>query len=215
MLALMKSRYHVRHLPLKRIFDLFFSALAVTLLLPLFVLIYAAIRLTSKGPAVFAHTRIGRGGEPFKCFKFRTMHADAESRLQKLLEEDEQARQEWQDCRKLKSDPRVTPVGEFLRKSSLDELPQFLNVLKGDLSVVGPRPVVEEEVIHYYKEKAPKILSIRPGITGLWQISGRSNTSYQRRVELDEYYVERRSFLLDIQLVAKTVPALLTRKGAY
>lgn len=188
-------------------------ALAVTL--PLFLTIWAVIRVTSKGPAVFSHERVGRGGEPFRCLKFRTMHADAETRLRALLTQDPKAKIEWEKSRKLKNDPRVTPVGKFLRKTSLDELPQFLNVLKGDLSVVGPRPVVQEELLRYYRDKAPKILSIRPGITGLWQISGRSNTSYRKRVELDERYVENRSFAMDLKLVAKTVPALITRKGAY
>lgn len=215
MIFYMNSAYRVRHLPMKRLFDLTFSLLALVATLPLFLVIFVLIRITSKGPAVFAHTRIGRGGEPFRCLKFRTMHADAEKRLRELLERDETARQEWESARKLKNDPRVTVVGQVLRKSSLDELPQFLNVLKGDLSVVGPRPVMEEELHRYYKDKAAKILSIRPGITGLWQISGRSNTSYRQRVKLDETYVENRSLLMDLSLVVKTVPAIITRKGAY
>lgn len=205
----------VRHLPLKRIFDVLFSLLALLATFPLFLVLAIIIRISSKGPAVYGHTRVGRGGKPFKCLKFRSMYQDADTRLHQLLSQNPTYAAEWQESRKLKNDPRITAIGQFLRKTSLDELPQFLNVLKGDLSVVGPRPVVEDEVKQYYKEKAQKILSVRPGVTGLWQISGRSNTSYKTRVELDEHYVENRSFGLDLTLVLKTVPALLTRKGAY
>lgn len=205
----------IRHLPLKRTFDIVFSCLVLLLIFPLFMAIAIIIRLTSKGPAIYAHTRIGRGGKSFNCLKFRSMYADADSRLQQILQNDPIRAAEWEQCHKLKNDPRITPIGHFLRKTSLDELPQFLNVLKGDLSVVGPRPVVEAEVKKYLKEKAGKILSIRPGITGLWQVSGRSNTSYANRIALDEYYIENHSFLLDLQLVLKTVPVMLMRKGAY
>lgn len=205
----------IRHIPLKRIFDILFSVSALVASFPFFVLIATAVRLTSRGRSVYSQERIGRGGKTFKCYKFRTMYPDAESRLKSLLENNPAMQSEWDLYHKLKNDPRVTPFGWFLRKSSLDELPQFWNVLKGDLSVVGPRPVVRAELEKHLTEKAEKILSIRPGITGPWQVSGRSNTCYQKRIELDEHYVENQSFWWDLKLILKTVPAMLTSKGAY
>lgn len=209
------SQEGIRHLPLKRTFDIVFSVLALLVTFPLFMATAILIRLQSPGPIIYAHERIGRGGRTFKCFKFRSMYIDADERLKELLKNNAALAQEWEKTHKLKKDPRITPIGKFLRKSSLDELPQFLNVLKGDLSVVGPRPVVQAEIQKYFKEKAPKILSIRPGITGLWQVSGRSNTSYDERIALDVHYVENHNFFFDLFLVMKTIPALLTRKGAY
>ncbi len=205
----------IRHLPLKRICDIFFSLLALTLSLPLTLPLMLIIRLSSRGPAIYGQLRIGRGGRPFMCYKFRSMYANAEHRLQALLESDPALGAEWQATRKLKKDPRITRIGTFLRKTSLDELPQFLNVLKGDMSVVGPRPVVAEEIAVHYGPKANKILTVRPGITGVWQVSGRSDTSYAERVALDEYYVDHRSLWVDLKLFSKTIPVLLTRKGAY
>lgn len=213
--TLAMTEEEIRHLPLKRTFDLLFSLFALLITFPLFMTIAILIRLQSAGPIIYAHERIGRGGKMFKCFKFRSMYADADLRLRELLKNDAALAEEWEKHHKLKNDPRITPIGAFLRKSSLDELPQFLNVLKGDLSVVGPRPVVQAEIQKYFKEKAPKILSVRPGITGLWQVSGRSNTSYEHRIALDEHYVENHNFLFDILLVLKTIPALLSRRGAY
>jgi undecaprenyl-phosphate galactose phosphotransferase len=174
-----------------------------------------AIRLTSKGKAIYSHERIGRGGKPFNCYKFRTMYRNADQRLQEILESDPQLREEWQKSFKLKNDPRITPIGKILRKTSFDELPQFWNVLKGDLSIVGPRPVVKEEINQYFGVKAYKILSVRPGITGLWQVSGRSDTSYETRIHLDEKYVDNHSLLLDLKLVLKTIPCMVRSKGAY
>lgn len=208
--------YQIKHIPVKRGFDILFSLLCLTIGLPFFLLIAICILITSPGKMIYAHQRIGRGGKPFLCYKFRTMYADADRKLKELLEQDEQLREEWKRSYKLKKDPRVTTIGAFLRKTSLDELPQFWNVLKGDLSVVGPRPVVKEEVDNYLGVKAHKILSIRPGLTGPWQISGRSDIdSYQKRIQLDEYYVDHHSFLLDLKLIAKTVPAMVSSKGAY
>jgi undecaprenyl-phosphate galactose phosphotransferase len=144
------------------------------------------------------------------------MYVDADQRLKDLLARDLHLRAEWGKNYKLKNDPRTTLLGAFLRKTSLDELPQFWNVLKGDLSVVGPRPVVREEITKYYHVKAYKILSIRPGLTGIWQVSGRSDIpSYEARIQMDEYYVDHHSFLLDMKLIAKTIPAMLFSKGAY
>ena len=200
--------------PCKRAFDLFFSTLFLILCAPLFALIACLISLTSEGPILYFQERIGRKGKPFCCYKFRTMYADAEERLQSVLL-DEEYRREWESSRKLKQDPRITPLGRFLRCSSLDELPQFWNVLKGDLSIVGPRPVVQEELLEYYGAKAEKILSIRPGITGMWQVFGRSDTCYQTRIMLDEKYVESATFVLDLKLILLTIPTILTRRGAY
>jgi len=206
----------VRHLPLKRIFDLGFSLGIVIVGAPLFLLIMFLVKYSSPGPLFFSHERVGRGGKRFRCYKFRTMYPDADQSLHVLLASYPDIKTEWEKSFKLKQDPRVTPIGQFLRKTSLDELPQFWNVLIGDLSVVGPRPVVIEEIHRYFGEKAPKILSMRPGLTGIWQVSGRSDIScYQTRIKLDEYYVDNHSLLLDIKLIAKTVPAILFSKGAY
>jgi undecaprenyl-phosphate galactose phosphotransferase len=205
----------ITHFPLKRAFDLCFSTAVMLLGFPVFAVIALAIAMTSRGPVIFSHERIGRGGQPFRCYKFRTMFVDAEERLERLLMEDPLHKAEWAAQRKLKNDPRVTRLGRFLRQTSLDELPQFWNVLLGDLSVVGPRAVVRDEVLQYMGHRARKILSIRPGLTGIWQVSGRSDTSYESRMQMDEYYVENRSFFGDLALVARTVPAMFSRKGAY
>lgn len=205
----------VKHLPIKRSFDIFFSLSALILLSPLFLAIAIATRCSSKGRVIYYQERIGRGGIPFRCYKFRTMYSDAEKRLKEILESDQAKRQEWEENYKLKDDPRITPIGSFLRKTSLDEFPQFWNVLKGDLSVVGPRPVVKEEIIKHFGPKAYKILSVRPGLTGIWQISGRSDTSYKQRIALDEQYVDTRNFWLDLKITALTVPRIVSRKGAY
>jgi undecaprenyl-phosphate galactose phosphotransferase len=207
--------YDIRHIPIKRAFDVLFSLCALVLGLPLFLVVMLAIRFTSKGKVIYAHERIGRGGKAFKCYKFRTMYRDADQRLKSILETNSDMRQEWEASRKLKNDPRVIPLGRFLRKTSLDELPQFWNILKGDMSIVGPRPVVKAEVINYYGPKASKILSVRPGLTCLWQVSGRSDTSYSRRIMLDEKYVDSQSFVLDMKLILNTIPCIVKSKGAY
>lgn len=200
---------------MKRTFDLIFSLFILILLFPLLLLIAFLIALTSKGPIIYGHQRLGRHGKLFKCYKFRTMYMDADQRLKVLLAAHPEWKEEWQKTQKLKNDPRVTSLGSFLRKSSLDEMPQFFNVLKGDLSVVGPRPVVEEELRRHFGAKAEKILSVRPGITGIWQTSGRSGTTYAERIALDEKYVEQQSFWLDIKVILKTIPCMLFSKGAY
>lgn len=206
---------NITHIPIKRIFDVLFSIFALLFFLPLFMILWVAIRLSSEGNALYSQERIGRGGKIFRCYKFRTMYSDADHRLQELLSQNPQWRDEWQNTRKLKSDPRITPIGKVLRKTSLDELPQFWNVLKGDLSIVGPRPVVYEEVIRHLGAKASKILSIRPGITGIWQVSGRSDLSYETRIRLDEEYVDKRTLLLDMKLILKTIPRMISSRGAY
>lgn len=200
---------------IKRSFDILFSLAVLIILSPLFLMLAFLIRLTSRGNPIFGHERIGRGGKRFVCYKFRTMYADAPQRLQGLLKRCPNLMEEWERTQKLKCDPRVTSLGHLLRKTSMDELPQFWNVLKGDLSVVGPRPVVERELETHFGSKAPLIISVRPGVTGLWQVSGRSNTSYAERVHLDETYIKTQSFLLDLKLIAKTLPAVIFSKGAY
>lgn len=207
--------FKIRHIPVKRTFDILFSLFALLVGAPVFLLIALLIYLFSPGKVIFSHERIGRGGKPFRCYKFRSMYVDSDKRLNDLLKKNPELKKEWDANFKLKSDPRVTPFGLFLRKTSLDELPQFWNVLKGDLSVVGPRPVVKEEIEKYYCSKAYKILSIRPGLTGPWQVSGRSNKSYEQRIKLDEYYVDHQSLLMDLKLIAKTIPAMIFAKGAY
>lgn len=208
-------QYEIKHIPLKRFFDLVFSLSVLIFAAPLFLIIALLVLVPSRGKIVYAHKRVGRGGKIFRCYKFRTMYHNADERLKQLLEQNPELREEWSRAFKLQKDPRVTPVGRILRKTSLDELPQFLNVLKGDLSVVGPRPVIEEEMRKYMGPKAAKILSIRPGITGLWQVSGRSDTSYVTRIALDENYVDTHSFTLDMKLILKTIPAILSSRGAY
>lgn len=209
------ENFKIQHDAAKRFFDILFSSLILILGLPIFFLIALIVRFSSKGWVIYSQERVGRGGRPFKCYKFRSMYPDADTRLKELLNNSPMLQEEWDKNHKLKNDPRVTPIGRFLRKTSLDELPQFWNVLKGDLSIVGPRPVVKAEIQKHFKEKALFIFSIRPGLTGLWQVSGRSNTSYEERIKMDEEYVRTRSFLLDLKLVFLTIPALFFSKGAY
>lgn len=199
---------------MKRLFDICFSLLILILFSPLYFLIALLIKLSSKGPVVYLSPRVGKGGKIFQCYKFRTMRTGANETLAIFLAKDPSLQKEWETFRKLKNDPRVTPLGAYLRKTSLDELPQFWNVLKGDLSVVGPRPVSEEEVREWIGDKAPKILSVRPGITGLWQTSGRSTLSLAERIHLEETYVDNQSFFLDLCLICKTIPMILFPKGA-
>lgn len=198
---------------LKRIMDLAGGIFLILFLSPLFAVIMWLIRKDG-GPALFGHTRIGRNGKPFTCLKFRTMVPNAQKVLRDLLDSDPQARSEWERDFKLKKDPRITRVGEFLRRTSLDELPQLLNVVKGEMSLVGPRPIVQEE-LERYRERVNHYLKVRPGMTGLWQISGRNDTNYDNRVFLDAWYVKNWSFWYDIAILFKTIRVVLGRKGAY
>ncbi len=198
---------------LKRGFDVFVSAMILVPLLPLLCLVALAIRLSSKGPILFAHRRIGHGGVAFDCYKFRSMVVDAEQKLHDYLQANPEAAHEWEATRKLSNDPRVTAIGRFLRKSSLDELPQIFNVLRGEMSLVGPRPVVQDE-LHRYGLYRVHYLRARPGITGLWQVSGRSTTSYAERVRLDKRYSLQWSLVHDTGILFRTVPALLQQRGA-
>jgi exopolysaccharide production protein ExoY len=199
----------------KRIFDICFSLLALTLGAPIFFFIALLIFVTSRGPIFFSSLRVGLNNEPIRCYKFRTMHPHADLLLKKLLNSDPKLRKEWSESWKLKNDPRVTKIGKWLRKTSLDELPQFWNVLKGDLSIVGPRPVTEEEIRKFFGSKRTKLLSIRPGLTGLWQTSGRNALSFDERIALDEHYIDTQSLFLDLRLICKTIPVMLSMKGAY
>ncbi|NGX42987.1 MAG: UDP-glucose:undecaprenyl-phosphate glucose-1-phosphate transferase [Chlamydiae bacterium] len=209
------TSFKVRHFPVKRTFDIVFSFITLLLLSPIYLMIMIAIKINSRGKAIYAHRRVGRGGKAFNCYKFRTMYQDADKRLEKILAKDPALCVEWETKHKLTKDPRITPIGKILRKTSLDELPQFWNVLVGSLSVVGPRPVVQEEINKYFGVKAYKILSIRPGITGIWQVSGRNDTSYETRIKLDEKYVDKHSFVFDVKLILKTIPKMISSKGAY
>ena len=197
-----------------RLIDIVLSALLLIFLLPVMLLIAAAVRMEGDGPVFFGHQRIGRGGASFRCLKFRTMVPDAERRLQELLAIDPVARREWAQDQKLREDPRITRIGRFLRRSSLDELPQLLNVLKGEMSLVGPRPIVHAEVMKYGRYYAD-YKSVRPGISGLWQISGRNDICYRKRVALDVVYARRRSVGLYLAVVFRTPVRVLLSTGCY
>ena len=197
----------------KRAFDIVGASLAILFLSPLLVTIVACAYVSGGSP-LFRHRRVGRGGVFFDCVKFRTMVTDADHVLQNLLKSDHKIKEEWLRDHKLRDDPRITRFGRFLRRTSLDELPQLWNVLRGDMSLVGPRPVVPEE-LRRYGRKVAIFLSARPGITGLWQISGRNNTDYRRRVALDVCYVRSRSVILDVYILVKTLRVVFTTRGAY
>jgi undecaprenyl-phosphate galactose phosphotransferase len=199
----------------KRIFDVLFSLGAMIFFIPIGVVATFFIKATSPGPIFYSSKRVGKDGQPIYCWKFRTMHQDADKKLLEILRENPKLKQEWDTYFKLKEDPRVSTIGKILRKTSLDELPQFFNVLKGDLSVVGPRPVTEEEIQKYFGSKASKILSVRPGLTGIWQTSGRSLLTFEERIRLEESYIDRQSLTLDLRIICKTIPAMFFTKGAF
>lgn len=197
----------------KRVLDTLLSIIAFLCFLPLFIILPILIKLTSSGPVFFRQKRLGRHGEPIYVWKFRSMYRDAEERLKTLLESDSKARKEWSRHFKLDKDPRITPLGRFLRKTSLDEIPQLFNVISGDMALIGPRPIVEEEVA-YYGNSFKIFSSVKPGVTGLWQVSGRSNTDYAQRVALDTYYVLNWSPWMDLWILVRTVYAVLLMRGA-
>ena len=201
---------------LKRSGDIVFSVAMLSLGSPVLLSVALLVKLTSPGPVFFVQKRIGRRFQRFGCIKFRTMELDADRRLQALLDSCPEMRAEFEKDHKLRCDPRITPIGQFLRLTSLDELPQLWNILRGEMSVVGPRPIVEQEIPRY-GPAMEQVLSVRPGLTGLWQVSGRNNVSYQRRVLLDLTYVNRRSLGLDLRILWRTVSVVLfpANKGAY
>lgn len=198
---------------LKAVFDRIGALFGLVIFCPVFLIAIFKIRRDG-GPAFYAHERIGKNGIPFKCWKFRSMSVNGDGILKQHLEENPESRKEWEADFKLRDDPRVTPIGKFLRKTSLDELPQFWNVLKGEMSLVGPRPVIEEERV-YYAEAWADYLSVKPGLTGLWQVSGRNDIGYEQRVAFDSQYIREWSLLKDISILLKTVTVVIRRDGAY
>ena len=197
----------------KRALDIVVASTALVAAAPAMAAVFLLIKTTGRGPALFSQSRIGYGGRLFRCWKFRTMVVDADERLEAHLADNPDAAREWELTRKLENDPRITRLGKFLRRSSLDELPQLINVLAGDMSCVGPRPVVPRELAKY-GPATPDYLRARPGLTGLWQVSGRSALSYDHRVALDVDYVRRRSFWLDVTILARTLPAVMDMSAA-
>jgi len=198
----------------KAFVDLIVAVIALLIAVPLIPIIALLIKLDSNGPVFYRQIRYGKDGRPFKAWKFRTMVVNADIVLKEYLAEHPELKQEWDRDQKLRNDPRVTRIGKFLRKTSLDELPQIFNVIKGEMSVVGPRPIFEDQIDLYGKYYSLYI-KVKPGITGLWQVSGRNELSFKERVVLDAYYVRNWSVWLDIYILARTVPVALFGKGAY
>lgn len=198
------------YLAVKRGIDVFLSSIALIILLPVFAIIALAIKLESKGPIFFKHTRIGKEGKIIKIYKFRSMVQNAEELIKKFTPEQ---MKEYKENYKLADDPRITKVGKFLRKTSLDELPQLINIIKGDLSIIGPRPVVQEE-LEKYGANTQKFLSVTPGLTGYWAANGRSDTTYEERMQMELFYIDNLSFKMDIKVFFKTIEAVIKRKGA-
>ena len=200
---------------LKRSVDVAGASFGLLVLLPLLVLIAAMVRFSEGGgPVLYGHLRIGRDGRSFRCLKFRTMVVDGDRVLERHLACDPLARVEWEETRKLRDDPRVTRLGRVMRRLSIDELPQLLNVLRGEMSLVGPRPVVDDELGRYGRS-AIYYLRVRPGVTGLWQISGRNDVSYRRRIAYDRIYAQRRSLGADLVIIVRTIPAVCFARGSY
>ena len=195
------------------IFESFLALIAIIIALPVMLLVGLIVVFQDGGRPIFVQQRIGRGGIPFPCLKFRTMIVDSQAQLERLLASDPEAAREWATDQKLRNDPRITPIGAWLRKSSLDELPQLFNIVAGQMSFVGPRPIVDSEVSRYGRY-FQHYISVRPGLTGLWQVSGRSDLTYRRRVVIDTVYVRTRSLALDLMIVLRTIPAMLTRRGS-
>ena len=217
-ILMLQVRSNVQRLPwriVKRSFDLLASVALLVLLSPLFLVLAVLIKRSSPGPVTFSHTRIGRHGVPFKCIKFRTMVSNANEVMQRWAVENPDLHEEFLKTFKLKDDPRITPVGKWLRKTSLDELPQLWNVVRGEMSLVGPRPVIAQELEEYYGPATQLYIRTRPGITGLWQVSGRSDTSYERRIILDEWYILNWSFWYDIVILVQTAWIVISGKGAF
>ncbi|MFZ2196835.1 MAG: undecaprenyl-phosphate galactose phosphotransferase WbaP, partial [Thermodesulfovibrionales bacterium] len=200
---------------IKKVFDILLSIFILPFLLALLLLFAILIKVDSRGPVIFTQDRVGKKGKIFKCFKFRTMHVNAEKMLPEFFRKNPYAEEEWVRYWKLKDDPRITRVGKFLRSTSLDELPQIFNVLKGEMSLVGPRPVTQIEIDEYYREMAALCFSVPPGITGLWQVSGRNHESYDHRIALDSWYVRNWNLWLDIIILLKTIRIVIKQEGAY
>ncbi|MGV8855794.1 MAG: sugar transferase [Devosia sp.] len=197
----------------KRTFDIMVASAILLFAMPAMFFIAVIMFSTDRGPILFSHERIGRNGRRFQCLKFRSMVVNSQEALRQHLELRPQARAEWEATQKLRNDPRITPLGQFLRSTSLDELPQLINVIRGEMSLVGPRPIVQDEVVRY-AEQIEHYAAVRPGITGLWQVSGRNDVGYDQRVQLDTLYVREQSFLGDLVILVKTVKVVVMRTGS-
>ncbi len=198
---------------LKRAMDIVLAVPLLVFILPLLLVIALLVKLWDGGPVLFVQRRCGLNGKTFSCYKFRTMRVDAKERLERLLASDPAAAEEWARFQKLQKDPRVTPIGRFLRKASLDELPQLLNILRGEMSVVGPRPITSDEIYRYGADFA-YYSAVRPGVVGLWQVSGRSRLTYEKRVALDVEYVRTWTLMSDVRILARSIPVVLFGAGA-
>ena len=202
------------NLVIKRLIDLSIIIISSPFTIPVMLILSIFVKLSSKGPVFYAHKRVGKNGKEIKCWKFRSMYKDSQKMLEEILSTNPEMKKEWEENRKFVNDPRVTKFGKFLRKTSLDELPQLFNILIGNMSFVGPRPVTKEE-LEKYGENANYILTVTPGLSGMWQISGRSDTGYEERINLDSYYIQNWSIWLDMWIIIKTVWVVLRGKGAY
>ncbi len=210
-----KTNKKILYRAIKRMIDIIGAIVGIIFLIPTTIAVCLARKISKedKGPLFYEQLRYGKNGKVFRLYKFRSMCIGADEKLKKYLEESEEIRKEFQKTHKLQNDPRITKIGNFLRKTSLDELPQMINILKGDMSFVGPRPVVEKEVEEYGENKE-KFLSVKPGLTGYWQVNGRSNTTYEERMEMELYYVDNCSLWLDIKIFFKTFIAVFKKEGA-
>lgn len=200
------------YLIIKRVFDIIVSTLSLLIFSPIFLIIAILIKIDSKGKVFYKHKRLGKNGEYIYLYKFRTMYSDSKERLEELLKNSE-IKREWEENYKLKDDPRITKVGKFLRKTSLDEIPQLINILNGNMSIVGPRPIIDSE-IEKYGDLKDYFLSVTPGLTGWWACNGRNNISYDERKRLELYYIEHRKISLDLKIIFKTFIIVLKRVGA-
>ena len=207
---MIRSKMEKVYIKIKRVIDVILASVALILLSPLFAIIAIAIKIDSKGPVFFAHKRIGKNGKIIKLYKFRSMVINAEELIKSFTPEQ---MREYKENYKLTNDPRITKVGKFLRKTSLDELPQLINIINGDLSIIGPRPVVADELEKYGVNK-DKFLSVTPGLTGYWAANGRSNTTYEQRMEMELYYIDNLSLKMDIKVFFKTILSVLKKEGA-
>jgi Undecaprenyl-phosphate galactose phosphotransferase WbaP len=202
------------NLKIKRIMDIIIVIFGGIIILPFLLITALAVKFNSPGPVLYKHKRVGKDGKNFYAYKFRSMVADADQRLQKIIETDPELKTEWENNQKLHNDPRITGFGRFLRRSSIDEFPQLINILKGEMSLVGPRPIVDEEVPKYGEDYS-RIFSVRPGLTGHWQVSGRSHADYHDRIAYDTYYLQNWSVWLDLWIIYKTIGVVFNGKGAY
>lgn len=210
-----KTNRKILYKILKRIIDIIGALVGIVILIPTTVIIYLARKISKEdnGPLFYEQLRYGKNGKVFRLYKYRSMCIGADKKLKEYLENNEEAKKEFEKTHKLQNDPRITKIGDFLRKTSLDELPQMINILKGDMSLVGPRPVIEKEVEEYGENKE-RFLSVKPGLTGYWQVNGRSNTTFKERMEMELYYVDNRSLWLDIKIFFKTFITVFKKEGA-